>query len=588
MQKRSINMNGCNTYGLWSILLLSVCVWWTKVQSQPANTEEGKMVRYNLNIGDPNKSYEDYREMIAKLRDRLTTPRNYTQGILMLRKLGTVPDDERFILLDISIEGKSNVTFAIDVTNVYIVGYLIGNTRYFSEDAPANAERILFKNAANKRTLPWPLNYVDLETAAGARREKIPLGLINLHNAIETLAKEDKREDPKSLIVVIQMVAEAVRFLDIEWHTLRQQLTSYRDDEHRYLEGRMLDLENSWGALSGQIQNSEGLAFQRPIRIGGQDVDNAHSAVIRGMFLMLFMCAQTTPSREGRQMQSVYPETWIMSIDGRRRLQMACNHLADPRSQIVGRDGLCVDVEGFVYRDKNPVILNTCQRSDMRNQLWNFQSDGRIVSMQKCLAASGHTPGSTAMIHECDTLDESAVQWEMSEYGTLFNKYSQLVLTANSGTPKELTLESQTSSSFQAWQSTNITDAVDVYIRGENNQCIYYNNKKGVYTQECDKGSKWQKWRLYPDSTIRPTQWLDGCLELYSLDNPSANYNYIEADYCYLYPEYHRWIFTREGSIMNLKSSLVVDADKDYPGEGWLKAAPFQGGLNQIWMLQFT
>uniref|UniRef100_A0A0A9CQG1 Ricin B lectin domain-containing protein n=1 Tax=Arundo donax TaxID=35708 RepID=A0A0A9CQG1_ARUDO len=205
------------------------------------------------------------------------------------------------------------------------------------------------------------------------------------------------------------------------------------------------------------------------------------------------------------------------------------------------------------------------------------------MSLEKCLAAAGTTPGSSVFIHECDTLDESAVQWVMLYSGTLENKHSGLVLTATDGSGgSKLTLEEYSASSFQAWKHTNNLNAVDVYIRGENNQCIYYNGGYGVYTETCSKGSSRQIWRLYPDSTVRPKDWLDGCLELESL---SGDWIYVQAGYCSSSPELHRWIFAHDGSIKNWKTKLVVDASKTYPGR--LYAWPYGGSQNQIWTLEF-
>ncbi|CAM0878450.1 unnamed protein product [Alopecurus aequalis] len=590
-------MKGGNTVKLLSTLVLAVWVLWTGVQSHTTcNTcrEDSKFgapnypkVQYTVDTSNP----DAFREMIARLRELLTSRREYRQGIPILPEPTSVPDSARYILLEIIVQGTGGVTFAIDVTNVYFISYLVGTTRYFFEEAAARADELLFTDAMETSPARRSSNYQQLESRAGQSRENIALGLHSLDNAIRTLVT-GRPEDARSFLIIIQMVAESVRYWAIELRVLGSLGGSFQPDSS------MLDFENNWGTLSEQIQNSDVFAFQSPVTIGGQEADSVLSAVIRGaLFLMLFQCRPRPPSTH---LHSVDPATEILGRDlglcllDPRLLQTdeeedeSCKHLVDPRSRIMGRDGLCVDVEGFIYRDKNPVILFTCRSSDFRNQLWNFRTDGRIVSLDKCLAASGGTPGSTVVIHECETLHASAVQWAMSDSGTLYNRVSGLVLDATSGSGKQLTLQRDASSSFQAWQSTNITTAADVYIHGENNRCFYYDGHSGVYTQECRKGYSWHKWRLYPDSTIRPVEWLEGCLELASLEHSTRSYNYIQAGYCSSYPEKHRWIFTYKGSIMNLKSKLVVDEDRDYAGKGYLKAAPFQGGLiNQIWRPEF-
>ncbi|KAK9144816.1 hypothetical protein Sjap_004719 [Stephania japonica] len=155
-------------------------------------------------------------------------------------------------------------------------------------------------------------------------------------------------------------------------------------------------------------------------------------------------------------------------------------------------------------------------------------------------------------------------------------------VTKDGSSASKLTLEERDSSTFQSWKATNKLTPVDVYIPGEKNQCIYYNGKYGVYQETCSKGSSRQQWRLYPDSTIRPKDWLDGCMEIASL---SGDWIYVQAGYCSGSPVLHKWVFSHDGAIRNWKSQLVVDASKTYPG--YLYAMNYHGGKNQIWTLEF-
>lgn len=592
-----INMKGGNTVKLLSILVLAV---WVLLAGSVRSDTSSNTCRGDSKLRPPNynsekytvdtKSPDAYRKMIARLRELLTMRGEYRQGIPIRPERTSVSDSQRYILLEITVgDTAGGVTFAIDVTNVYIVGYLVGTTRYFFLEAPARAEDLLFTTADNQPSPRKSSNYAKLEQNAGASRRAFPLGLASLADAIRTLITR-RPEDARSQLIVIQMVSEAVRYWEIEWNVL--QNPSFLPDS------RIIGFQNNWSALSLQIQTSDAFAFQRPITIGDQVADSVQSAVIKALFLMLFRCARPhnlqLPMEEGRCKRMTDPATEILGSDlclsidpPLQKADDKCKHLADPRSRIRGRDGLCVDVEGFIYRDGTPVVLFACRSSDFSNQLWKFRADGMVVSLDKCLAATGVNPGSTVVIHQCDTLHDSAVQWVMSNSGTLSNRGSGLVLDAASGSGKQLKLQSDTNSSFQAWQRTNNIKAVDVYIHGENNRCIYYNGDYGIYVEGCRKDYSWQKWRLYPDSTIRPIQQLRGCLELNSFKNSTWFYNYIQFGNCLWYADYHRWIFTHEGTIMNLKSNLVIDEDRDYPGKGWLKAAPFQGGLNQIWKLEF-
>ncbi|KAK9090407.1 hypothetical protein Sjap_023584 [Stephania japonica] len=260
----------------------------------------------------------------------------------------------------------------------------------------------------------------------------------------------------------------------------------------------------------------------------------------------------------------------------------------EARTRIRGRNGLCVDVEGFVYRDNTPIIIFPCRTYDILNQLWKLTKEGRIYSQEKCLAASGTTPGSAVVIHECGTIADSAIIWEMSDSGSLVNVDSGLALTAKNGlSSSKLTVEENDYSTFQAWNATNNLNVVEVYIRSNrrNNECIYYNENSTVHLETCLKGSSRQQWRLYPDSTIRPKNWVDGCMEMTRFSRYDST-NWIKVGNCSQSPVLQRWVFRPDGSIVNLKSQLVVDASSTKPG--YVVAWPFHGGSNQLWKLEYV
>ncbi|KAK9090402.1 hypothetical protein Sjap_023579 [Stephania japonica] len=267
------------------------------------------------------------------------------------------------------------------------------------------------------------------------------------------------------------------------------------------------------------------------------------------------------------------------------------------RTRIRGRNGLCVDVEGFVYRDNTPIILFPCRTYDILSQLWRLTKEGRIYSQEKCLAASGTTSGSAVVIHECETIDKSAIIWEMLDDGTLINAHSRLAVTAKSGSAgSELTLEENDSSTFQAWNFTNNLNPVQFYIRGENDQCISYDGNSTVYTDYFGKWTtKWtlkQEWILYPDRTIRPKDRLDRCMEITRLPVDLTEVpievaiEKVQVGDCNQSPVLQRWILGHTGPIMHFKSRLVVDASTTYPG--CLDARPFYYGRgNQLWLLDY-
>ncbi|KAK9135956.1 hypothetical protein Syun_015286 [Stephania yunnanensis] len=556
----------------WTITIQSHQIW-SSTLSLLSTITESKLGGPNypkVTYDAKNVDEEAYGEMIKKLRNHLVSG-SYSHGIPRLRDPTTVSDSERYLLLEIAESRGQTVTFAVNVTNVYVVGYRVGNQRYFFNESQPNAPDLLFTDATVTSPDRRSSNYNALESRAGATRTNIPLGLQVLLGAISTLTS--RPEDPRSLLIVIQMISEATRYWEIE--------SRVRNNVQFNPDGYMIDLETNWGSLSRQIQISDFLAFETAITIGDRIADSVNSFVVAGLYLMLFVCnnnptATTTASSTNTSFDVSHLQPNLLGVGGAD--DQTCKHSVDPRTRIMGRNGMCVDVEKASYSDNNPIILYTCKSSDFENQFWTLGKNGRIQSREKCLAASGTTPGSSVVIHECKTLDDTALRWAMSYTGELLNAHSGLALTAKDGaSASKLTLEERDSSSFQTWKTTNKLTPVDAYIHGQKNQCIYYNGKYGVYTETCSKGSSKQQWRLYPDGTIRPIDWLDGCIE---------NATYIQAGYCNGSPELHKWVFSHDGAIRNWKSQKVIDASATEAT--YLVAWDFHGGMNQIWTLEYV
>lgn len=525
---------------------------------QPPNYPK---VSYDSSEFDP----DAYREMIRRLRQLLVSG-NFNNGIPVMRPEDGVTNANRYVLVEITETRRQTVAFAINVVDAYVIGYRIGNRSYFFTEAPENAPNYLFTGATE---IPprQSSNYNHLQNRPNtpARRD-ITLGLRTLDAAVTTLLSDP--QNGRSLIIIIQMISEAARFWDIESRVLRND--AFLPDDY------MLDLTNNWGALSEQIQSSIATAFQRVVSINNQRVDNVNHFVIAGLFLMKFMCDNNRRPTTTSVVSHLQPTN--LEDD-------TCRVSVEPRMYIRGRNGLCADVEGYVYRDGTPIVLFTCRTADAGNELWTLRENGRIESLSKCLTASGSTAGSSVIIHDCDTAHSSLIHWEMSNNGTLTNRVSKLVLTANGGTTgSPLTVENNNFGSFQAWTpTTSITDPA-VSIHWNNNLCIYYNGHYGAYTEACLKGSARQEWRLYPDSTIRPANWIDGCLELASETGIASGFVYIQVGKCDEHPELHRWIFNHRGNIQNLKTNAVVQV---WPtNHAYIHAAYPSNSINQIWTLQ--
>nr|3MY6_A Chain A, Ribosome-inactivating protein momordin I [Momordica balsamina] len=203
-------------------------------------------VSFRLSGADPSS----YGMFIKDLRNALPhTEKVYNIPLL----LPSVSGAGRYLLMHLFNYDGNTITVAVDVTNVYIMGYLALTTSYFFNEPAADlASQYVFRSARRKITLPYSGNYERLQIAAGKPREKIPIGLPALDTAISTLLHYDSTAAAGALLVLIQTTAEAARFKYIEQQI---QERAYRDEVPS---SATISLENSWSGLSKQIQLAQG------------------------------------------------------------------------------------------------------------------------------------------------------------------------------------------------------------------------------------------------------------------------------------------------------------------------------------------
>ncbi|XP_023513713.1 ribosome-inactivating protein luffaculin 1-like [Cucurbita pepo subsp. pepo] len=229
-------------------------------------------------------------------------PTSYEKFIEDLRK--TLPSNEmvykipllrasasgvsRYTLMKLTNYDGKSITAAIDVTNVYIMGYLVNTTSYFFNETEAKlASQYVFKGSTIF-TLPYSGNYERLQIAAGKKREAIPLGFRALDSAITTLFHYDSTAAAGALLVIIQTTAEASRYKYIEQQILER---AYKNEAPS---PAAISLENSWSALSKQIQlaQSNGGNFKNPVVITDNkgkpvQINNVSSKVVTNNIKLL-------------------------------------------------------------------------------------------------------------------------------------------------------------------------------------------------------------------------------------------------------------------------------------------------------------
>ncbi|KAL8241917.1 hypothetical protein R6Q59_012219 [Mikania micrantha] len=312
-------------------------------------------------------------------------------------------------------------------------------------------------------------------------------------------------------------------------------------------DARAISMENRWSDLSEQIQSSgESGVFLRTILVRSLDNEIVAIRSVVGVMrqaalaLMLYQCntkaiRMPVPVAVGADEQCPYGE---------------------PTTNVVGRDGQCMDVKDNVYNNKNAIILWACGNAQ-RNQLWTFKTDGTIRSNGKCLTTNGFIAGSSIVIFDCDKAVPEATQWILYNAGTIMNPKSGLVIAAESSTQGTmLRVAKDNNSSRRAWSAGNYTQATINYISGFREMCLQANGANAhVWLANCVIGSEpMQQWALYSDSTIR----------LFSDRNLCVTSNGPESLARIILLKCQgsgnqRWTFMADGTILNPNARLVMD-----------------------------
>nr|GEY27201.1 ribosome-inactivating protein [Tanacetum cinerariifolium] len=549
-----------------TLLLLVVAAIYLHLGGVQADNKYDKN-KFSYNNGQmPN--IKAYIKLLEELRDRLASGTD-VHGILVTRPARNIPLQERFIQVELQNSGYQVITVIIDTVNVYVVGYLVSSPlapilHYLDGDASEALRDAL----PNTTYIHRPLNF-DGRYRSLPDRDQTPLGHGALNDAIRNLYYGQSQRS--ALLVIIQMVAEAVRIRHIEHLILRNM---YDERNPNFIpDTKAINLENSWDALSTQIQSScESGVFLREVRVqiapdpsSQLRIRNVEeSMALAALALMLY---KTKPT--AIRMPVPVPVPVAVGADEQ------CPY-GEPTTNIIGRDGQCMDVKENQYGNGNPIILFPCGNAQ-RNQLWTFKSDGTIRSNGKCLTTSGNY----IMIFDCDLAPETT-KWILHNAGTIMNPRLRLVIAAESSTPRTvLTAAVDSNSSRQAWSAGNYTQPTITYISGFLEMCLQANGENArVWLANCviDTEPR-QQWAIYGDRTIR----------LYSdrtLCVTSDGHESVDSIILFKCQgsEAQRWTFMADATILNPYAQLVMDVRGSDVSLQEIILYPPTGNPNQKWL----
>ncbi|KAK1376663.1 hypothetical protein POM88_032856 [Heracleum sosnowskyi] len=249
----------------------------------------------------------------------------------------------------------------------------------------------------------------------------------------------------------------------------------------------MITFEENWDELSTRIQESVGGAIYPPFVLS--DAFSNQDVTITSI----------TPTL-GRNIAVV------------RYVCDSCTNIPEPAVHIIGRNGLCAELQDGIYDNGNPVIMWPCTG----NTLWTLMKDATIRSEGKCLTAYRLEMEEYVMIHNCTTK------------------------------PK-----------YSGWSLSNSTDPVVTPIFSYKGTCLQASANNSVQVSSCSDKSV-QQWALYPDATVRPSMSTTNCLKPKS----SPGGKVVVHDLCDG-GNAERWLFNHDRNVSDVTNKYVLEVEEN-------------------------
>ncbi|TYH91032.1 hypothetical protein ES332_A13G089700v1 [Gossypium tomentosum] len=545
---------------VWIAVLIVSWAYWISIVEPScciAVTEnEQKLKIYTVRFTTERATRNSYLMFMKDLYNALTERADRSGDIPILPPRSAQPTDPRqYVLVELS-NGYQTVTLALNVSNVYILGYHASAGSYFFSDVPNDVRNALFPGSSG---LPFTGRYGALEGAAGVGdRREIPLGMNELRQHIDNLncinPNNNRAPIARALIVCIQMVSEAARMRNIQQQILAVA-EPHADGTYGTFnpDGLMTEYETSWEDISSAIQSATDGIFASAVRLVYDAQELVLSTLRQVIFIIALMPMECNP-RPNLQFLRMSTSTSSLRSSGLVDNSDTCEKVLAPTSHITGQNGFCVDVYEGIYHDGNKVILWECGQNQA-NQLWTLTSnDNTIRSGGKCLTTYGYSSQNYVMIYDCDTAVPDATKWEIRSDGTIRNPRSGLVLTGSrdSSGMINLVVDHKFDASRQTFYASNNTKPAVTTIVGYKGMCLLASGSR-VWLEDCVSNDAKQQWAIYPDGTIRPQKNRNGCLK-YANDYSGL----VNVATCDGFVE-ERWVFRNDGTILHKMTEMVMD-----------------------------
>lgn len=239
---------------LWLCAVVVVISIFLKVKHKPYNA-----ANQTIDVGSATTTASEYSTVLTNLRDKVKDPKlNYGgSNVPVMAK----PSKVGYLLVDI-IATEGTITIAMSTSDLYLQGYadkFNGKARgHFFSDISKSVRTSIFpdvKDAKDTLVFPFDSSYSSMEGNRGAKmsRSQLGLGKNPLNKFVNQVygKQPNAQNEAKLMLVVVQMIAEAMRFKYIE------NMVAENFDEYYNPDPKATKLETRWQAITKGIKNSK-------------------------------------------------------------------------------------------------------------------------------------------------------------------------------------------------------------------------------------------------------------------------------------------------------------------------------------------
>ncbi|GMY36368.1 60 kDa jasmonate-induced protein-like [Fagus crenata] len=214
-----------------------------------------------------------YKKFIEDLRNNKNLGKTFSHNIPVLAPQEKTPTRWFHVVLKTD---EKEITLSIRCDNLYLECYQMGKAGAWMEFGSDT------KKPPSPSFLGFDGDYGDLEKAAGIAshltRNSISLGQQALKGAVNALANSstERQVRARSLIIVIRMICESIRFPRISDHIAKNFKNGFEP------ESWMSDLENNWSSLSADLLLLDASVDDHTVKIKFKDPENLPGIILRG------------------------------------------------------------------------------------------------------------------------------------------------------------------------------------------------------------------------------------------------------------------------------------------------------------------